>query len=84
MLSVSTIARVIVSTVRAGASPSSFDTSLLLIKDSGYTAARRLQSYSSAAEAAAVPQTVSVMSRSAVESMSAISFFMVCFLLRSV
>ena len=53
MLSVSTIARVIVSTVRAGASPSSFDTGLLLIKDSGYTAARRLQSYSSAAEAAA-------------------------------
>ena len=53
MLSINTIARVIVSTVRASASPASFDTGLLLVQDPSFAAARRLQSCSSAAEAAA-------------------------------
>ena len=53
MLSINTIARVVVNTVRASASPASFDTGLLLVSDSNYAAARRLISYSSAAEAAA-------------------------------
>ena len=51
MLSVSAIARVVVNTVRSAASPSSFDTGLLLVKDANYAAARRLQEYSSAEEA---------------------------------
>ena len=53
MLSINTIARVIVNTVRASASATSFNTGLLLVKDNNYTAARRLQAYSSAAEASA-------------------------------
>ncbi len=53
MLSINTIARVVVNTVRASASPSSFDTGLLLVKDNNYTDARRLQTYDSAEEAAA-------------------------------
>ena len=53
MLSINTIARVIVNTVRASASPSSFDTGLLLVKDTNFAAARRLQTYDSAAAAAA-------------------------------
>ena len=53
MLSINTIARVVVNTVRASASPASFDTGLLLVSDAGYTDARRLQAYSSAAEATA-------------------------------
>ena len=52
MLSINTIARVVVNTVRTSASPASFDTGLLLVMDSSYTDARRLQTYNSAAEAA--------------------------------
>ncbi|MBR2660580.1 MAG: DUF3383 family protein [Clostridia bacterium] len=52
MLSINTVARVVVNTVRAGASPASFNTGLLLVKDSGYTASRRLMTYSSGTEAA--------------------------------
>ena len=52
MLSINTIARVIVNTVRTSASPASFNTGLLLVKDSAYAAARRLQTYDSAAAAA--------------------------------
>ena len=42
MLSVNPIARVIVNAVRSFASPASFDTGLLLIRDTNYTANRRL------------------------------------------
>ena len=52
MLSINTIARVIVNTVRTTASPASFNTGLLLVKDNNFTASRRLQSYSSGQEAA--------------------------------
>ncbi len=52
MLSISTIARVAVNTVRASASPDSFNTGLLLIRDTNYAAARRLQAYDSAQAAA--------------------------------
>ena len=53
MLSINTIARVVVNTVRASASPASFDTGLLLVKDSSFAETRRLQAYGSAEEAAA-------------------------------
>ena len=53
MLPISTVARVVVSTVRASASPASFDTGLLLVKDPSFTADRRLQAYDSAEAAAA-------------------------------
>ena len=53
MLSINTIARVIVNTVRTSASPSSFDTGLLLVKDTNFATARRLQTYDSAAAATA-------------------------------
>ena len=53
MLSINSIARVIVNTVRTSASPASFNTGLLLVQDANYTAERRLQSYGSAAGAAA-------------------------------
>ena len=53
MLSINTIARVVVNTVRPSASPASFDTGLLLVSDANYTDARRLQTYNSAAEAVA-------------------------------
>lgn len=53
MLSINTIARVVVNTVRTSASPSSFDTGLLLVKDTNFAAARRLQTYDSAAAATA-------------------------------
>ena len=53
MLSINTIANVVVNTVRASASPASFDTGLLLVMDASYADSRRLQTYSSAAEAAA-------------------------------
>ena len=52
MLSINTIARVVVNTVRTSASPASFDTGLLLVKDAGFTVSRRLQSYNSVTEAA--------------------------------
>ena len=53
MLSINTIARVAVNTVRAAASSASFDTGLLLVPDANFTEERRLQTYHSAAEAAA-------------------------------
>ena len=53
MLSINTIARVVVNTVRAAATSASFDTGLLLVKDSSFAESRRLQTYDSAAEAAA-------------------------------
>ena len=53
MLSINTIARVAVNTVRASASPASFDTGLLLVQDANFTASRRLQTYNSASEAVA-------------------------------
>ena len=45
MLSINPIVRVVVNTVRASASPSAFDTGLLLVKDSAFTEERRLQAY---------------------------------------
>ncbi len=54
MLSISTIARVIVNASRAVSVPTSFDTGLLLIKDSNFTAPKRLKTYDSAAPAADV------------------------------
>lgn len=53
MLSINTIARVIVNTVRTAASPASFDTGLLLVQENPFSVSDRLHSYSSAAEAAA-------------------------------
>ena len=53
MLSISTIARVVVNTVRSSEPAASWDTGLLLVKDSSFVAEKRLRSYASAAEAAA-------------------------------
>ena len=53
MLSISTIARVVVNTVRASASPTAFDTGLLLVKDPSFASSRRIQWYDSGAEASA-------------------------------
>ena len=53
MLSISAIARVVVSASRSVSVPTSFDTGLLLVKDANYAAAKRLKTYNSAAEAAA-------------------------------
>ncbi len=53
MLSISTIAQVIVNAQRATVAATPFDTGLLMIKDSNYLAAKRLKSYGSSAEAAA-------------------------------
>lgn len=52
MLSINTIARVAVNTIRASAAPSSFDTGLIMVQDPGFTDSRRLQTYHSAVEAA--------------------------------
>lgn len=52
MLSINTIARVVVNTVRAAASTASFDTGLLLLPDPNFTEDRRLRVFHSAAEAA--------------------------------
>ena len=52
MLSIDTIARVIVNASRNISVPSSFDTGLLLIRDANFTAAKRLKTYNSATEAA--------------------------------
>ena len=57
MLSINTIASVIVNTVRSSASPASFDTGLLLVSDANYAAARRLKSFDSASEAASTSST---------------------------
>lgn len=53
MLSINNVARVVVNTIRASASPASFDTGLLLVQDPNFADARRLQTYLSATEAAA-------------------------------
>ena len=53
MLSINTIARVDVNVQRYAAQPASFDTGLLLVKDSSFTAEKRLKSYANSAEAAA-------------------------------
>ena len=51
MLSVNPIARVVVNAVRTSASPASFDTGLILIKDVNYTDARRLAAVDDSAAA---------------------------------
>ena len=53
MLSIDTIARVAVNVVRTAAQPATFDTGLLLVKDSNYAATKRLKSYANSSEAAA-------------------------------
>lgn len=53
MLSIDTIARVVVNAIRTTAAPSVFDTGLLLVKDSSFTAAKRLKAYTSGTDAAA-------------------------------
>ena len=53
MLSISTIARVIINTLRSPEPTTSWDTGLLLVKDASYTAEKRLRVYASAADAAA-------------------------------
>ena len=53
MLSINTIARVVVNTVRTSASPTSFNTGLLLVQENPFFDTHRLHSYGSAAEAAA-------------------------------
>lgn len=53
MLSINPIARVVVNTVRTSASPASFDTGLLLLKDSSFDESRRLLAYDSGAAAQA-------------------------------
>ena len=45
MLSVNTIARVVVNTVHASASPASFDTGLLLALENPFSASDRLHAY---------------------------------------
>ena len=53
MLSINTIARIVVNVVRSAEPATSFDTGLLLVKDTNYTDAKRLKSYASSSEAAA-------------------------------
>ena len=53
MLSINTIARVAVNVVRSASQPTSFDTGVLLVKDSSYAADKRLRSYANSTEAAA-------------------------------
>ena len=53
MLSINTIARVIVNVVRPAASPTSWDTGLLLVKDASFADAKRLRTYANSTEAAA-------------------------------
>lgn len=53
MLPITTIARVSINVTRTSTAPTAFDTGLLLIRDTSYTAAKRLKSYASSAEAAA-------------------------------
>ena len=53
MLSINTVARVIVNTVQSTSSPAAFNVGLLLVKDTNFAAARRLQAYDSAADAVA-------------------------------
>ena len=53
MLSITSVARVVINTIRASYSSSSFDTGLLLVRDDSFTEERRLITYSSGAAAAA-------------------------------
>ncbi len=53
MLSINTIARVAVSVSRSATAPTSWDTGLLLVKDTSFAASKRLKSYANSAEAAA-------------------------------
>ena len=53
MLSINTIARVIVNVVRPAAQPTSWDTGLLLVKDVSFADAKRLRTYVNSTEAAA-------------------------------
>ena len=53
MLSIDTIAQVVVSASRPASRPSVFDIGLLLVKDGSFAAPKRLRSYASSAEAAA-------------------------------
>ena len=53
MLSINTIARVAVNTVRASKAPAAFDTGLLLVPDASFTEERRLTACSSGPAAAA-------------------------------
>ena len=53
MLSINTIARVIVNVVRPAAQPTSWDTGLLLVKDAAFADAKRLRAYANSTEAAA-------------------------------
>ena len=53
MLSINTIARVVVNTVRTASSPTSFNTGLLLAQENPFSTSHRLNSFGSAAEAAA-------------------------------
>jgi hypothetical protein len=53
MLSINTIACVIVNVVRQAAQPTSWDTGLLLVKDASFTTAKRLRTYANSTEAAA-------------------------------
>ena len=53
MLPVTSIARVVVNTIRASSSPSAFDTGLLLVPDASFTEDRRLMTYPSGPAAAA-------------------------------
>ena len=53
MLSINTIAQVVMTASRPAARPSIFDTGLLLVKDTAFASAKRLRSYASSAEAAA-------------------------------
>ena len=52
MLSINTIARVILNVMHSSSQPTSFDTGALLVKDASYAAAKRLRSYANSAEAA--------------------------------
>ncbi len=53
MLSINTIARVIVNVVRPAAQPTSWDTGLLFVKDAAFADAKRLRTYANSTEAAA-------------------------------
>ena len=74
MLSVNSIARVVVNAVRSSASPASFDTGLILIKDANYADSRRLATVDDSA--AAVNQLTSWGFDSSSEAyMAAVKYF---------
>ncbi len=55
MLSISTIARVVVNASRTVSVPTSFDTGLMLLKDPDYAAAKRLRKYFSSVANTNIP-----------------------------